>query len=106
MISTIDVNNGFREYLLPLALSPYSSAAEGLRNSMLSVAAFHLLGSEGALPFKAKALQSLHSSLAADSICTTETQLATSMMLCVYSVRCLLGTMYHKKFLTNSLGVR
>lgn len=86
MISTIDINNGFREDLLPMALSPYGSASEGLRNAIFSVAAFHLWGSEGALPFKAKALRSLSSSLAADSVGISETQLATSMMLCVYNV--------------------
>ncbi|KAK6209288.1 hypothetical protein LQW54_006392 [Pestalotiopsis sp. IQ-011] len=86
MISTIDINNGFREDLLPMALSSYGSASEGLRNAIFSVAAFHLWGSEGALPFKAKALRSLSSSLAADSVGISETQLATSMMLCVYNV--------------------
>jgi hypothetical protein len=86
MISTIDFRNGFREDLLPLALSTYSSASEGLRNAILSVAAYHLWGSEVALPFKAKALRSLSSSLAAESVGGSETQLATSMMLCVYNV--------------------
>ncbi|KAH6652945.1 fungal-specific transcription factor domain-containing protein [Truncatella angustata] len=86
MVSTIDVNNGFREYILPLALSPYNPTSEGLRNAMISVAAFHLLGHEAALPFKAKAIQSLSWSLSGDSVAITETQLATSMMLCVYNV--------------------
>ncbi|KAK9421518.1 putative Fungal-specific transcription factor domain-containing protein [Seiridium unicorne] len=86
MVSTIDIRNGFREYLLPLALSPYSSASEGLRNAMLSVSAFHLGGTERALPFKAKALRSLSSSLSAECVGINETQLATSMMLCVYNV--------------------
>lgn len=86
MISTIDINNGFRDDLLPMALDPYSSASDGLRNAMYALAAFHVWGSEEALPYKAKALQSLSSSLRAESIGITETQLATSMMLCVYNV--------------------
>lgn len=61
---------------------------------MLSVAAFHRWGSEGALPFKAKAIVSLNSSLSADSIGITETQLATSMMLCVYNVRGMLEGLF------------
>lgn len=87
MVTTIDINNGFREYLLPLALSPYNPTSAGLRNAMLAVAAFHVHGPEGARPFKTRAIQSLSSSLAVDSAGIRETQLATSMMLCVYNVR-------------------
>ncbi|KAH8671316.1 fungal-specific transcription factor domain-containing protein [Xylariales sp. PMI_506] len=86
MISTIDINNGFRDDIIPMALMPYNSASEGLRNAMLALAAFHLYGPEEALPYKAKALRSLSSSLSIDSMDITETQLATSMMLCVYNV--------------------
>jgi hypothetical protein len=87
MISTIDINNGFRDEIMPMALSTYSSASDGLRNAMLALAAFHLWGAEEALPYKSKALRSLSSSLLSESIDITETQLATSMMLCVYNVR-------------------
>ncbi|KAI1850704.1 hypothetical protein JX266_003986 [Neoarthrinium moseri] len=86
MISTIDINNGFRDDILPMALGPYSSASDGLRNAMLALSAFHRWGPQEALPYKAKALRSLSSSLSADSVGITETQLATSMMLCVYNV--------------------
>jgi hypothetical protein len=86
MISTVDIHNGFRDDILPMALATYSSASHGLRNAMLALAAFHLWGSEQALPYKAKALRSLSSSLSSESVDITETQLATSMMLCVYNV--------------------
>ncbi|KAI0849290.1 fungal-specific transcription factor domain-containing protein [Daldinia vernicosa] len=86
MISTIDINNGFRDDLLPMALSNLGNASNGLRNAMLAVSAFHLWGPEEALSYKADALRSLSSSLSSESIGITETQLATSMMLCVYNV--------------------
>lgn len=86
MISTIDVNNGFRDCLLPMALSTFGSASDGLRNAMLAVSAFHLWGTEQALSYKAEALRSLSSSLSSESVGIAETQLATSMMLCVYNV--------------------
>ncbi|KAL7622818.1 hypothetical protein AAE478_006497 [Parahypoxylon ruwenzoriense] len=86
MISTIDVNNGFRDDLLPMALSTLGSASDGLRNAILALSAFHLWGTEHALSYKADALRSLSSSLSSESVGITETQLATSMMLCVYNV--------------------
>ncbi|KAI3326138.1 fungal-specific transcription factor domain-containing protein [Xylariaceae sp. AK1471] len=86
MISTIDINNGFREDLIPMALSSEGKASHGLRNAILAVSAFHLWGSGQALSYKAEAIRSLSSSLSTESLGTTETQLATSMMLCVYNV--------------------
>ncbi|KAI0967365.1 fungal-specific transcription factor domain-containing protein [Xylaria arbuscula] len=86
MISTINVNNGFRDDLIPMALSSGGKASRGLRNAILAVSAFHLWGSEQALTYKAEAIRSLSSSLSTESFGTTETQLATSMMLCVYNV--------------------
>ncbi|KAI0017027.1 fungal-specific transcription factor domain-containing protein [Xylariomycetidae sp. FL0641] len=86
MISTIDVNNGFRETLLPMVLSSSGQASHGLRNAMLAVAAFHLWGTKHAFPYKAEAIRSLSSSLSTEPMGTTEIQLATSMMLCVYNV--------------------
>lgn len=50
MISTIDINNGFRVELLPMALGNSSEASQGLHNAMLALAAlrkrplFHRLG--------------------------------------------------------------
>ncbi|KAK8089901.1 hypothetical protein PG997_004862 [Apiospora hydei] len=106
MISTIDINNGFRVELLPMALGNSSEAAHGLHNAMLALAALRkrplsprsgvslslnrnhidLWGTVEAYPYKIKALRSLSSSISAGSIGSTATQLATSMMLCVYSV--------------------
>jgi hypothetical protein len=86
MISTIDVNNGFRDDLLPIAMSNYSNASYSLRNSILALAAFHLWGSEQALSYKAEALRSLSTSFSADVAGNTQAQLAASMMLCVYNV--------------------
>ncbi|KAI1159024.1 fungal-specific transcription factor domain-containing protein [Nemania serpens] len=86
MISTIDIDNGFRDDLMPMALSSEGKASHGLRNAMLAVSAFHLWGPELALSYKAEAIRSLSSSLSTESFGTTETQLATSMMLCVYNV--------------------
>lgn len=87
MISTINVNNGFRDDLIPMALCSHGQASHGLRNAILAVSAFHLWGPEQALSYKAEAIRSLSSSLSGtESFNTTETQLATSMMLCVYNV--------------------
>ncbi|KAK8048747.1 fungal-specific transcription factor domain-containing protein [Apiospora phragmitis] len=86
MISTIDINNGFRVELLPMALGNSSEASHGLHNAMLALAALHLWGTVEAFPYKIKALRSLSSSISAGSVGSTATQLATSMMLCVYSV--------------------
>lgn len=86
MISTIDVNNGFREDLIPMALSD-EGRSSGLQNAILAVSAFHLWGPEHAFSYKAAAIRALSSSFSTQSHGTTETQLATSMMLCVYNVR-------------------
>jgi hypothetical protein len=86
MISTIDVRNGFRDDILPMALSNVGSASDGLRNAILALAACHLWGCEAALLYKVEAIRSLSSSLSTDSVSITETQLATAMMLCVYNV--------------------
>ena len=86
MISTIDVHNGFREDLLPMALAHSGIASDGLRNAILALSTFHMAGSEEALQYKQNAIQSLNGSLGADSVGISETQLATAMMLCVYSV--------------------
>ncbi|KAI1332815.1 fungal-specific transcription factor domain-containing protein [Xylariaceae sp. FL0255] len=86
MISTINVNNGFREDLIPMAMSTLGKASHGLRNAIYAVAAFHRWGPEHALPYKTEAIRSLSSSLSTESRGTTEIQLATSMMLCVYNV--------------------
>lgn len=89
MISTIDTRNGFRFELIPMALASSSLASLALRNAMLAVAVFHRAGATAALPFKAKAVRYLSSSLSSEGNsgpATVNTQLAASMMLCVYSV--------------------
>ncbi|KAI0471253.1 fungal-specific transcription factor domain-containing protein [Xylaria cf. heliscus] len=86
MISTINVYNGFRDDLIPMALTTGGEASHGLRNAILAVSAFHLWGPEHALTYKAEAIRSLSSSLSTETFGDTETQLATSMMLCVYNV--------------------
>jgi hypothetical protein len=89
MISTIDTRNGFRSELIPMALASSSLASLALRNAILAVAAFHRAGATAALPFKAKAVRCLSSSLSSEGnsgAAIVNTQLAVSMMLCVYSV--------------------
>lgn len=85
MISTVESNNGFRLELLPIALSGSSYAAQGLRNAILALSAFHRYGPGAALPYKIQALQLLSHSLDIESN-SIESQLAASMMLCVYNV--------------------
>ncbi|KAH8691551.1 fungal-specific transcription factor domain-containing protein [Talaromyces proteolyticus] len=89
MISTIDTTNGFRSELIPMALASSSAASLALCNAILAVSAFHKCGVTAALPFKAKAVRCLSSSLSSETCggaAIMNTQLATSMMLCVYSV--------------------
>lgn len=89
MISTIDMTNGFRSEIIPMALASYGSASQALQNAILAVSAFHKCGATAALPFKAKAVRSLASSLSSESSggeVAIKTQFAASMMLCVYSV--------------------
>ncbi|KAE8555933.1 hypothetical protein TMatcc_003232 [Talaromyces marneffei ATCC 18224] len=90
MICTIDSNNGFRLDLLPRALSHTCEASIALRNAIFAVSCFHRLGVQKALPFKTKALRYLSYSLAGEEALrhpgVVETQLAASLMLCVYSI--------------------
>ncbi|KXJ90941.1 fungal-specific transcription factor domain-domain-containing protein [Microdochium bolleyi] len=87
MISTIDINNGFRDVLLPMALAtPHAAASCGLRNAVFALAAFHLWGSRKALPYRVRAIRALSSSMTEQCHGTSEAQMAASMMLCVYNV--------------------
>lgn len=92
MISTIDVNNGFRLQLLPMALNGSTFAASGLRSAILALSAFHRYGPKEALPYKTRALGLLSHSLDKETTAEgqTDTQLAASMMMCVYNVSSLL----------------
>lgn len=89
MISTLDSDNGFKTDLLPMALSASEPAADGLRNAMMAVAAYHSADSESALPYKLRAIRFLSQTLStgASDAWSLKTQLATSMMLCVHNVR-------------------
>ncbi|KOS19515.1 Transcriptional regulatory protein moc3 [Escovopsis weberi] len=90
MISTTQVRNGFRTALLPMVLSGDDSSSKALWNSMMAVSAFHLSGIEAAFKYKTNAIRHLSASLSspasASSADVSETQLAASMMLCIYNV--------------------
>lgn len=88
MISTVEANNGFRLEILPMAISDSGLAAKALFCSILSLSAFHRHGRGAALPYKLQALQLLSLSLEKESIPEgqLETQIAASMMMCVYNV--------------------
>ncbi|KAL2204507.1 hypothetical protein CC79DRAFT_1313010 [Sarocladium strictum] len=97
LISSTQVQNGFRSELLPMALLSRDQASLALLNAMLAVSAFHCSGAEAALPYKSNAVKGLINSLRVEcghKLCTegqsqvnpTDAQIAASMMLCVYSV--------------------
>ncbi|KAM0481983.1 hypothetical protein ACHAPX_003317 [Trichoderma viride] len=90
MISTTQVQNGFRTDLVQMVLSRGDSATKALWNSMMAVSAFHHSGAESALAYKTNAVRYLSASLTPGSetrsIDLNETQFAASMMLCIYSV--------------------
>lgn len=102
MISTTQSPNGFKSELMPMAFSSRDQSAKALCNAMLAVAAYHHNGSEAALHYKAVAVRSLFDSLRLGSESPSpdpenlpqtikgddiiDTQIAASMMLCVYSV--------------------
>lgn len=90
MISTTQVQNGFRTDLVQMVLSRGDSATKALWNSMMAVSAFHHSGAASALTYKTNAVRYLSASLTPGSetrsIDLNETQFAASMMLCIYSV--------------------
>lgn len=90
MISTLHTRNGFRTALLPMAMSGFDASASALCQAMMAVSAYHRFGPEGALRYKTNAVRSLRDSLGSSGvdgeIWPTETQVAASMMLCVYNV--------------------
>ena len=106
MISTVDISNGFREVLLPMALTSASAASDSLRNAMLAVSAFHRFGSQASLAYKSRALRALSTSLSqgeGSTRATLETQLAASMMLCVYNVS--ISASFRRVFQLTSAGL-
>jgi hypothetical protein len=84
----VDANNGFRHELIPIAINGSSFAAKALRMAILALSAFHRHGLGAALPYKIQALRLLSHSLDKESFADVpiESQLAASMMLCVYNV--------------------
>ncbi|KAH7322936.1 fungal-specific transcription factor domain-containing protein [Stachybotrys elegans] len=90
MVSTLQIQNGFRRELMPMVLSSGGSAAAALRDAMLAVSSFHQGGTQAALPYKASALRHLYDSMGYNQSGRgepiSEIQVAASMMLCVYSV--------------------
>ena len=90
MISTIDVENGFRKEILPWALAQSGQSFVALRSAILAVSALHQSGPRAGMPFMTKALRFLSESFGTDEAESVHgaahAQLATSMMLCVYSV--------------------
>ncbi|KAK7402932.1 hypothetical protein QQX98_011330 [Neonectria punicea] len=85
MISTTSTRNGFHQDLLPMALTSPDPASSALYNAMLAIAAYHSHGSLAALPYKTKAVGYLSRAIVSSSA-ASETVMAASMMLCVYSV--------------------
>jgi len=87
IITTVDdAQNGFRNELLPIALSHQSKASQSLMESILALCAFHVSGPSQALQHKARALRLLNGSLQTDSPDDLSAKLATCMLLCVYGV--------------------
>jgi hypothetical protein len=85
MITTIDdAANGFRADLLPMALCTGDESSKSLLKAILAVSAFHLGREEEALKYKGEAIRSLAASVQPHT--PSAAQLATCMMLCVFSV--------------------
>lgn len=86
MITTIDDGaNGFRSFILPMALSLETKASRSLFKAILAVSAFHLGRTEEALEHKTSAIRSLAASVKLGTS-PQAVQLAACMMLCVHSV--------------------
>ncbi|KIV86538.1 hypothetical protein PV11_02141 [Exophiala sideris] len=87
IITTVDdARNGFRNEILPMALTQHSKASQSLMESILALCAFHVSGPRQALRHKARALQLLNQSLQADVSEDLSAKLAACMLLCVYGV--------------------
>jgi hypothetical protein len=86
MITTIDdANNGFRTDIIQMALSCRAESSMSLFQAILAVSAIHLGRTKEALAHKMSAIQSLAASMKPDAT-FKPAQLATCMMLCVYTV--------------------
>ncbi|KIW02021.1 uncharacterized protein PV09_06527 [Verruconis gallopava] len=86
MITTIDdAGNGFRNVLLPLALSSRDLSSQALLKATIALSAFHLGRYELAIQNKLAAIKALSASINAGTG-SEAIQLAACMMLCVNSV--------------------
>ncbi|KAF2797979.1 hypothetical protein K505DRAFT_234338 [Melanomma pulvis-pyrius CBS 109.77] len=95
MITTIDDDtNGFRLDLIQMALSSSDASSRSLLQATLALSSFHLGRQEKALQHKVQAIKSLSESFQAEST-SKLAQLATCMMLCVYSVFDASDTTWH-----------
>ncbi|KAI1615281.1 fungal-specific transcription factor domain-containing protein [Exophiala viscosa] len=87
IITTVDdAHNGFRNEILPMALTQQSKASQSLMESILALCAFHVSGPSRALQHKARALRLLNQSLQEDVSEDLSAKLAACMLLCVYGV--------------------
>jgi hypothetical protein len=86
MITTLDdAVNGFRDALLPLALSSKDSSSHSLLEATLALSASHTGRQDEALKHKMAAIKALSASIISSNG-SEAAQLATCMMLCVNSV--------------------
>lgn len=91
MITTIDDDtNGFRFELLPMALATEDASSRSLLQAILALTAFHLGSRDEALNYKVMSIETLNESFRNQPQGDERyriTQLASCMMLCLYSVR-------------------
>ncbi|KAF8866180.1 hypothetical protein BDZ45DRAFT_735465 [Acephala macrosclerotiorum] len=86
MVTTIDdAKNGFRNVLLPMALSDANNATAGLRQAMFAISAYHMWGHDAAISYKLSAIHHLSNSLQNGEDAPLP-QFATSMVLCIGDV--------------------
>ncbi|CZR57513.1 uncharacterized protein PAC_07402 [Phialocephala subalpina] len=86
MVTTIDdAKNGFRNVLLPMALSDANNATAGLRQAMLAISAYHLWGHDAAINYKLSAIRYLSKSLHNGEEAPLP-QFTTCMVLCIGDV--------------------
>jgi hypothetical protein len=86
MITTVDdAANGFRDALLPRALSSKDSSSHSLLEATFALSASHIGRQDEALKYKMAAIKALSASINSSNG-SEAAQLATCMMLCVNSV--------------------
>ncbi|KAK1715641.1 fungal-specific transcription factor domain-containing protein [Colletotrichum lupini] len=85
MCSTTRAANGFRCHILPMVLSSRDESTQALCSAILAIAAHHRQGADAASSHKIKAIHGLYKTLDNSSL-SAETHVATTMMLCMYTV--------------------